>query len=157
MTTKTEAERKKLLSSLGLSDKGDTLAPAPTMSPTPEQATLDGIVLAPPGVDPRAMPVDEIAFDPRLLDRFTSLEKDGMNQAAQFVFGLYKSHVKGDRNKALWPKVTQFITAERRRRKTGGIVTENIKTTAEQRDLAQLIAAAGITAEDLAKIIKEQA
>lgn len=155
---KTESERVEFLEGLGLSTKGSTLAaPVPQATPPTHQPAASEVTLAPPGIDPRMMPVDEITFDPRLLDRFPSLEGEGMNAASQYVFSLYKSYAKGDRNKALHRKIGTFITETRLARKTGGMVTEKVKVSAEQRDLAQVIAAAGITAEDLAKILREDA
>jgi hypothetical protein len=150
--TKTDAERRKHLEKLGLKASGDTLGQPPKHKPDSDGTP----VLAPPGIDPRAMPVDDITFDPRLLDRFPSLEGDGRRAACDYVFALYKSYAKGDRNKVLWKKVNDFVTSTRLNRKTGGVVKEKVKTSAEERDLAQLIAAAGITAEDLAKIIREK-
>jgi hypothetical protein len=156
--TKSETERVQFLESLGLSAKGGAAlaAPVPQQTPPTHQPESSGVTLAPPGIDPRQIPVDEITFDPRLLDRFPSLEGEGMNAASQYVFSLYKSYTKGDRNKVLHRKISTFITETRLSRKTGGMVTEKVKVTAEERDLAQLIAAAGITADDLAKIIKEK-
>lgn len=150
--TKTENERAEFLKGIGLKPDGDTLAAVP---PTHQSsASTEGITLAPPGVDPKAMPVDEIVFDPRLLDKFPSLEGDGLRAASDYVFSLYKSYTKGDRNKVLWRKVSSFILQVRTERKTGGMVKEVVKTTKEQRDLAQVIAASGLTAEDLAKLLK---
>lgn len=154
--TMTEAERIKHLKKLGLKPEGDALA-APAQPPVHQPATSEGIVLAPPGVDPRAMPVEEINFDPRLLDQFPSLEGEGMNAASRYVFSIYKSHAKDKlRNGALHRKISTFITTTRLARKTDGAVTEKVKTTAEERDLAQVIAASGLTASDLAKILKER-
>lgn len=143
--TMTEAERVEFLDSVKLPSKGKSLAPETTEDTE--------IVLAPPGVDPRAMPVDEIVFDPRLLDKFPSLEG---REASDYVFALYKSYMKGDRNKVLWAKVGKFVEATKMQRKAPGFIKEVVKTTAEQRALAQVIAATGLTAEDLAKIIQEK-
>lgn len=155
--TLTDDERAEFLKGVGLSDKGDTLAVVPKRPPTHQPATSEGIVLAPPGIDPRAMPVDEITFDPRLLDQFPSLEGEGMRAASAYVFSLYKSYSKGDRNKVLHRKISTFITTTRAQRKSGGLVKEKVKTTAEERDLAQVIAASGITASELAELLKGRA
>jgi hypothetical protein len=48
------------------------------------------VALAPQGVDPRTMDVDEIVFDPALLDRFPSLNGEGMNRRPVPVLALQK-------------------------------------------------------------------
>ena len=155
--TMTEEQRKEFLKGLGLGDKGDALTATPSTPQPTAIAAPTGVTLAPPGVDPRAMPVDEIVFDPKLLDGFPILEGEGMNAASQHVFRLYKSYTKGDRNKSLHRKISTFITNTRLQRLPGGHIKEKVKVTAEERDLAQVIAAAGITAADLAKLLKVEA
>lgn len=159
--TKTNDERAEFLKGLGLNpDKGslaDLTQPArqvPT-SPTAPNLPTD-IVLAPPGVDPRAMPVDEIVFDPRLLDAYPSLAADqGGKDASRYIFSLYQSYGRNkDRNGALHRKITSFITHTRRQRETGGMVKEKIKTTKAQRDLAALAASQGVDAAEFAELMR---
>jgi hypothetical protein len=152
MTTKTEAERVEFLKGLGLNP--DSTTPPPVEAPIHKPATGD-VVLAPPGTDPRLQPVDEIAFDPRLLDKFPSLDGDGLRAASDYVFSLYKSYGRDKvRNPALHRRITSFITATRRSRQTGGMVTEHIKTTKEQRDTAVVLAASEYGPGEVAEAIR---
>lgn len=151
---KTEEERAGFLADLGLNPDGETLAKQPAKTRKHEPATNGGgVKLAPPGVDPRVMPVDEIVFDPALLDGFPSL-KEGRKQAADYVFELYKSYTKGDRNKVLWAKIQKFIENTRRERETGGLVKEKVRTSAPERDMAQVIASQGVTTSDLVRALE---
>lgn len=157
MKTMTDAERVEHLKKLGLKGDGETLAAVPQEAPPTHRPVSEEIVLAPPGVDPRAMPVDDIVFDPHLLDQFPTLDADGRRAAAAYIHSLYRSYQKGDRNKVLHAKINKFLNEERMKRKAPGVIKEVVKTTAEQRALAQVIAATGLTAEDLAKILEEKA
>lgn len=105
--------------------------------------------------DPRsAMPVTDIVFDPALLSGFDSLDGRG---PADHVFGVYKSPGRNkDRNSLLWARVTKFVADERLKRRTGGVVKEVVKTTREQRELAQVMAAKGMTTEDLLALIADK-
>lgn len=156
--TKTENERVEMLKSLGLNPEAPALTTQKKASHEARKADSDGVTLAPPGVDPHLMPVDEIHFDPRLLDGYTSLAFNQQgNEAARYIFSLYKSYGRDkERNGALQRAITKFITNTRRNRETGGMVREEIKSTAEQRDLAALIASQGITAADLAALLKSK-
>lgn len=141
MTSKSTTDREFLMS-LGLNADGPALTKARTESPAPE------------GVDPHTMPVSDIVFDPKLLDGF-SLPSE-RRQAADHVFALYKSPSKGDRNKLLWAEIGKFITKVIDQRKGGGLIKEKVKASAEERALAKIIASQGITAEDLAALIKSK-
>lgn len=111
--------------------------------------------LAPPGVDPHMMPVDEIVFDPALLDQFPSLSGDQMNEASRYVFSLYKSYGRNkERNSLLHRRISTFITNTRRSRQTGGMVTETVKTTRDQRDIAAILASQGASPEDTAEAFR---
>jgi len=127
----------------------------------PDAPALKGkrkkVVLDPHGRDPRLLPVEEIVLDAHLLDDFPSLAGDGLAAASAHVFALYKSYGRNkDRNGALHRRITTFITNTRRERETGGLVKEKVKTTKEERDLAQLLASQGITAKDLAGMLHEK-
>jgi len=146
--TLSETERVAQLNAIGINPDGAALAALPANT----EPMGDGPVLAPPGVDPRLQPVDEIVFDERLLDGFESLDGDGLARASAHVFSLYKSYTKDKpRNSALHRRITSFITGVRRNRQTGGMVTEGIKTTKADRDLAALIASQGVGADDIAE------
>lgn len=160
--SKTEAERRQMLESIGLNPDAPALVAAP---PTPKKAkhkakadSNDEIVLAPPGVDPHTMPVEDIVFDPRLLDGYASLAFDQQgSEASRYIFALYKSAGRNkDRNGALQRKITSFITQTRRSRETGGMVREKVVASKEQRDIAAVLASAGMTAGELADMIRKQ-
>ena len=123
----TQPDRAEFLKGLGLNPDGDTLtalpqAPAQPQAPTP---VANDLVLAPPGIDPHTMPVEDIVFDPRLLDAYTDLAFDRQGSvASRYIFDLYKSTGRNkERNGALQRKITSFITTTRRSRETGGLVT----------------------------------
>lgn len=151
-TTKNDDERIAMLAKLNLPTDGDSLAGQPAMMTAPQRPSASADVrLAPPGIDPRMQPTDEIHFDPALLDRFPSLEGDGLRAASDYVFSLYKSYGRNtDRNGALHRKITTFITQTRRSRQTGGMVKEAVKSTKEQRDIAAVVATQEATASDVA-------
>lgn len=155
--TMTNEQRAEFLKGLGLSAGApglvDLQAPAKTIH-APAVTPESNVTLAPQGLDPRTMPVDEIVFDDRLLDRFPSLEGDGLKAASDYVFSLYKSYGRNkERNSLLHRRITTFITHARRNRQTGGMVKEKIKTTKDDRDLAALIASQGVNATDLAEAL----
>lgn len=113
------------------------------------------VILAPVDGDPHSMPVDDIVFDPAMLDQFPSLDGEGMNDASRYVFALYKSTGRNkERNSLLHRRISTFITTVRRSRQTGGLVTETVKTTKPQRDLAALLASQNVTDGDLAEALR---
>lgn len=178
----TETERKALLSSIGLNPEAEGLvAIEPTYdepakpkkkgkkakkakaveevaAPThePKKKGRGPIKIAPKGVDPHTMPVEDIVFDERLLDNFASLAFNQQGKAASdYVFSLYKSVGKNkDRNSALHTRIASFITLTRRNRETGGMVKEKVASTKEQRDLSAVLASQGLSAGDLAEAIR---
>lgn len=153
--SKSDKERRAFLEGLRLNPDGPLHAVEADL-PTPTTST--DVPLAPDGVNPHTMPVSDIVFDPRLLDGFPNLDGPHMATASRYLFDLYKSPTKNsERHKLLHRLIGEFITRVRRNRQTGGIVpvttTEQIKVKKEHRDLAALIAAANITAEDLAAFL----
>lgn len=121
------------------------------------QAVVGGekVVLAPEGVDPHTMDVTSIVFDDRLLDPYGDLTGDLLAAASRDVFARYKSVGRNkDRNSLLHRRISEWIAQVKRERRTGGMVREKVKTTAEQRDIAQVLASAGLTAVDLASLIQ---
>ena len=142
MTTMTMTDATKMLEKAGV-------------TPPKHEPAKTTVSLAPEGVDPHTMDVDEIVFDPALLDKFPSLNGEGMNEASKYLFSLYKSHGKNkERNSLLHRRISTFITTTRRNRQTGGMVTEAIKTSKAERDLAALMASQGVTDSDLAEALK---
>lgn len=159
--SKTEAERVEMLKGLGLNPDAPALVTKTekVKKKAVHKPAGDGeaVTLAPEGVDPHTMPVEDIVFDVRLLDNFPSLAFNQQGaEASRYIFSLYKSTTKDkDRNGALNRKITTFITNTRRSRETGGMVTESIASTKEQRDLAAVLATAGMTAGELADMIRK--
>jgi hypothetical protein len=126
-----------------------------TMTEASEMLKAAGITPPKDEPDLHTMPVEDIVFDPALLDRFPSLSGDGMNEASKYVFSLYKSLGKNkERNSLLHRRISTFITTTRRSRQTGGMVTEAVKTTKAQRDNAALLASQGVTDSDLAEALR---
>jgi hypothetical protein len=160
--TQTEPAHFAALRKLGFDPTGDKLVAVPPQAEEPAKpqhqpvTQANEVVLAPPGMDPRTMPVDEIEFDPRLLDNFPSLKfSEGGSAASRYIFDLYKSYTKDPlRNGALQRKITSFITTTRRNRQSGGIVTEQVKTTVDQRDTAAILAASGYDSGQTAEAIR---
>lgn len=152
-TTKTEAERVEFLASLGMKTDAAALSePAKNTTTT----TASNVQLAPRGVDPHTMPVTDITFDPRLLDERPLVTGDDSNAATQYVFSLYKSAGRNkDRNSLLWGHVKNFISDTKRSRVTGGFVKDKVKASKETRELADLLAAHGLTTADLAALLNK--
>ena len=153
--TMTSEQQAEFLSNLGLNPKAAKLT-AKVDGPARAKATKaqDDIALAPEGMDPHTMDVSDIVFDDRLLEPYGDLTGDLMAAASRDVFARYKSVGRNhDRNKLLHRRISEWIGQVKRERRTGGMVREKVKTTAEERDIAQVLAAAGLTANDLAALI----
>lgn len=146
-------DSRELLEGLGLNPDAPNLVPD-----TPAKTTKKTKAVVPDGVDPHTMNPDHIQFDPHLLDDFPNLEDNEVRSAAtQHVFSQFKSKQRDKaRNSLLWRLVNKFVQDVRLSRKTSGVVKEKIKTTGEQRDLAQVVASLGITAEDLIELAKKK-
>ncbi len=152
----TDTEQREFLASIGLNPDAPA-ASSPTVTAPHPPTVVNGVRLGPDGVDPRTIPAADIEFDDRLLDQFASLEGDGLKAASDYVFGLYKSRGRDkDRHSLLHRRITEFIGRVRRSRATGGHVKETIKATRDQRDLAALMAAKGITPADLLALLNAQ-
>ena len=151
-TTMSDAERRELLIAAGMNPDGPSLTPS-----APSKPAVEGdIVLAPDGINPHAMPVSDIVFDPRLLDGFPDLSGSNYKAASEYVFALYRSPGRDKvRNPLLHRRITEFIGQVSLARRSGmtNQVREKVKATKEQRELAALMAAKGLTVEDLAALI----
>jgi hypothetical protein len=141
--TMNEAQRVQFLATLGISD---TPAVAPVEVPTAVQT-----------VDPHTIPASEIEFDPADIAEFGDLEGIKFRQASDKLFAMYRSPKKdSDRHGLLHRRITEFLGKQRTLMKSGGFVKDKVKVTKEQREIAQFIAAAGLTMEDLAALVKPQ-
>jgi len=151
----TEESRREAMRLLGLDEDGPSLAqgtsePKATI-PTPVQT---GIQFAPEGVDPHTMPVSDIEFTLDMLDSFPDLSGTNFKSASEFLFDQYRSRGRDrDRHALLHRRITEFISQVRRHRKSGGLIRERVVADAESRDLAQLLAAKGLTMQGLAALI----
>lgn len=141
-------EQAEFLSGLGLSPDGASLA-----APAKPQAAKRASKAQVKDENPHTMPVTDIVFDPALLDEY-KLDKTDMTDASRFLFDLYKSPGRDrDRNSLLHRRITEFINQVRKARDPqprDGYIKEKVKAGKEQRDLAQVLAAHNMTADDLA-------
>jgi len=150
MATKTEAERNKFLSSLGLNPDAPALK---ADKPAKKDKKNETVVEIP--VDAHTMPVSDIEFDESLLDDFPDLTGVNYKAASEHIFAMYRSVGRDrDRNGLLHRKITEFIGQVKRSRKTGGFVKDKIKATEEQREIANVLAAHNVTVDELAELLK---
>ena len=165
-TALTEDGRRDLLKGLGLNPDAPGLAhidpePVPSEPAKAKKKKAKKAQPVEPTINLRAIPASEIVFDPAMLDDFTDLSGSGMAAASRHLFELYKSPTKDrERNGLLHRRIGEFIQQVRRdrqaQRPSTGTVKEKIKVTKAQRDLARLMADQGLTAEDLARLVKER-
>jgi len=138
---KTDAERRQFLAGLNLNPDAPALErmERPAAKPLP-----DGIQWAPEGIDPHAMPVTDVAFDPAMVEQFADLSPRGRSAAARFLFEQYKSLGRNkDRNSLLHRCIGEFLAKVHRDRETGGsFVKDKIR-------LANTMAEHGVTEADL--------
>lgn len=155
MTTMNDEQRKALLTDLGLDADAPALAadvsadkPAKVKKAKgdkPKKAKKED------AVDPHTQDVSTIVFDPKMLDGFT-LDASDIKQASDVLFQHYKSPTKGERNKFLHRRITEFIAQVKRERNPAprdGHIKRKVKASKDDRDLAQMLADAGITPDDL--------
>lgn len=150
----TDEQRKAFLADLGL----DAEAPALTADIADDQpAKVKKPKKAKGGdVDPHTQDVSTIVFDPKMVEQFT-LDGSDMKQASDLLFQHYKSPTKGERNKFLHRRITEFLQQVKRERNPqprDGYIKGKVKATKEERDLTQMLAQAGITADDLAVMLE---
>lgn len=155
MTTMSDGERKAFLADLGLPADGDPHLAAGITKQAKAKAKKEAKKV-PVSTDPHTMPVGDIVFDADLLADFT-LDSSDMTQASRLLFDMYKSPVKGDRNKLLHRRISEFLVQVKRERNPkprDGFIKGKVKAGKEQRDLAQLMADADIDADDLAAMLE---
>lgn len=156
--TMTNDQRKEFLTSVGLNPDAPALEglPARPAASAVAASPVAGIKLAPEGVDPHTMPVDEIVFDPRLVEQFPSLAPKDRAPAAAYLFSLYKGKRGEDRNKVLHQAIGRFLVNEHRSRETGGLVKEKIAVDSETKDLAMVLKAKGVSVKDLIALLEKE-
>jgi hypothetical protein len=161
-TALTENGRRDFLKGLGLSADAPGLAPVvESKAKAKKDKATKEVQTVVETVNPRTIPASEIVFDPAMLDDFADLSGSGMAAASRHLFEHYKSPGKDrERNGLLHRRIGEFIQQTRRARQQlvepTGHVKQKVKQTKEQRDLAAMLAAAGLTADDLARLIEER-
>lgn len=157
----TEAGRRDLLQGLGLNPDAPGLVDVAPTEPAKKKKAAKHVEQVVESLDPRKIPAGEIVFDPAMLDDFPDLNGAGMAAASRMLFDHYKSpHKDRERHALLHRRIGEFIQQTRRARQQmtepTGTVKEKVKATKEQRDLAAMIAEAGLTADDLSRLLKER-
>ena len=150
--TMTDEQRKAFLADLGL----DAEAPALAVDIAVEEPAKKPKKAKKGDVDPHTQDVSDIVFDPKMVEHFT-LDSSDMKQASDLLFQHYKSPVKGERNKFLHRRITEFLQQVKRQRNPqprDGFIKGKVKAGKEERDLTQMLAQAGITADDLALMLE---
>ena len=160
MTTMTDDQRKAFLADLGLDDAAPALAvDVPVDEPAkvkkakgdkPKKPKKDVTT-----IDPHTIDVSDIVFDPAMLTDFL-LDASDIKQASDVLFQHYKSPIKGERNKFLHRRISEFLAQVKRDRNPAprdGYIKGKVKTTKDKRDLAQMLSTAGINADDLAVML----
>lgn len=172
----TEEGRKAFLTSIGVNPDGASLAaevvPEADAKPTkakkdkgdkpknpskkPKKVAKEVTVTKTKDV-PVTQPADpnDIVFDASLLDGFV-LDGSDMKAASDKVFAAYKYPRKDPRNSLLHRLITEFINRVKRDRNpkpSDGHIKGKVKASKGERNLAQMIAQAGITADDLAVML----
>jgi len=161
-TALTDEQRRETLTKLGLNPDAPGLTELTPDAPAKKAKSKNKtVVQMVEGLDPRRIPASEIVFDPEMLADFADLSGPNMAAASRHLFEHYKSPGKDrERNGLLHRRIGEFIQQVRRDRQqlkpSTGVVKEKVKQTKAQRDLAAMIAAAGLTADDLARLIEER-
>ena len=144
--TKTENDRRELLTKIGLNPDAPALEVLPTR-PVAQTAAV-GVQWAPAGVNPHEMPVTEIVFDPAMVEHFSDLSPKMRSAASAYLFAQYKGR-RGDkdRNSLLHRRIGEFLANEHKRRNPGGgYVREKVK-------LANTLAEHNVSEGDLAEFL----
>lgn len=161
----TEDGRRDFLKGLGLNADAPGLAPVVEPKAKAKKDKADKpkaeVQTVVETVNPRLIPASEIVFDPTMLDEFTDLSGSGMAAASRHLFEHYKSPGKDrERNGLLHRRIGEFIQQTRRDRQQHneptGTIKAKVKASKAQRDIAALLAESGLTADDLAALIKER-
>lgn len=147
MSTQT---REQFLESLGLPADGDSLAPAKSAPVTASKKAAEPPVEV---TDERLIPVSSIVFTEDMIE---GLDLETQFQVAyRVLFERFKSPKNSDRNKLLHQAIDKFLYGLRAERRSGGTVKEKIKATAEERDMAKILHANGVTKEQLLSLLQE--
>lgn len=110
--------------------------------------------------DAHTTPVMDIKWNPDWLDAFPSLDGPGMAAASRHLFEQFKSPQRDrDRHSLLHNQIGLFISRVRTQRRAGKSfpVTEAIKAGKDEREMAKILKAAGVTPEQLAEMLRKDA
>lgn len=159
--TMTDTERVAFLAGLGLDAEAPALAvdiavdepakPKKAKGDKPKKAKTKEVVT----IDPHTIDVSDIVFDAAMLADYR-LDASDIKQASDVLFQHYKSPTKGERNKFLHRRITEFIQQVKRDRNPAprdSHIKHKVKAGKDKRDLAQMLADADLTADDLAVML----
>lgn len=142
--TKTEEQRREFLSDIGLNPD------APALDRPEREAGAGAFQWAPPGIDPRTMPVSDIVFTAEMVAQFPDLNPRNRKAAANHLFEIYKAYGRNkDRNSLLNGRIGTFLASVHEERKVaagGGFVKDKIR-------LANTLAEHNIDEGDLAEFL----
>lgn len=147
MTAMTPAQQSEFLAGLGLSpDAAAKPKKAKTAKKETKTTTTD--------TNPRSIPASDIVFTDDMIADFDLMTGAGFGNASRHLFDTYKSEGKNkERNGLLHRRISEFLTSQKRAKRTGGMVTGRVEVAQEVGDLAQILQQHGITAADLAALI----
>lgn len=155
----TDDQRKAFLADLGLDAEAPALAADIATEQPAKKAKGDKPKKAKKAkedaIDPHTQDVSSIVFDPKMVEQFV-LDGTDMKQASDVLFQHYKSPTKGERNKFLHRRITEFLQQVKRERNPAprdGHIKGKVKAGKDKRDLAQMLADADIDADDLAVML----
>lgn len=155
--TMTDEQRKVFLADLGLDGEAPVLA-VDVLTEEPakvKKAKSDKPKKPKEAVDPHTIDVSDIVFDAAMLADYM-LDASDIKQASDALFQHYKSPIKGERNKFLHRRISEFIAQVKRQRNpkpADGYIKGKVKATKTERDIAQIMVQQGITADDLAVML----
>lgn len=149
--TMSEAQRIQFLATLGINE---ATAPEPESQVQTAVQTIN---------NPHTIPAADIVFDPADVKKFDLTDGTQFADASRHLFTKYRSQddsgkarKDSDRHGLLHRRIGEFLSQQRTLAKSGGFVKDKVKVTKEQREIAQFIAAAGLTMADLAALVKPQ-
>lgn len=148
-------EQAAFLAGLGLAPEGKTLADVPAAEVSTEAPAKKAKKKEVPTTTRPEDPSD-IVYDAAWVSEFV-LDGSDMKAASDKLFAMFR-YPRGDvRNKLLHRLNTEFlqrVKKERNPQPRDGHIKDKVKASKDDRDLAAMIASAGITADDLAVMIE---
>lgn len=123
---------------------------------TSTQEYLSGV-----GLETRAVSqpekVEDVEFDPAVIEQFDLTDKAQFTAASRALFAVHMKPKNPKWNSEIHTAITAWLRARKTKVTTDGFVTEHIKTTGAQRDMAQMLATAGVVSQaQLAQILRKE-